>query len=607
MFTALKRFIIGKPLKTEQLQEEKLPVWKALPILSSDALSSLAYGTEQLLLVLAPLGALALWYSLPITAAIILLLSLLILSYRQIIFQYPGGGGAYIVSSQNLGWFPGLVAGASLLVDYTLTCAVSVSAGTDAITSAFPMLHEHSTAIAVFFVLLIMVLNLRGLRESGTIFSFPTYLFIIGIVSLVAVGIGNFFIHGLPHAPPAPANPGHFPEGLTWFIILRAFSSGCSALTGVEAISNATPTFREPETRNAARTLLILGLLLGTLFAGTSMLAYFYHIVPNKTETVLSQIAEHTFGRTLPYYYVQATTALILILAANTSFSGFPLLASIMARDKFMPRMFNNRGDRLNYSNGIMLLALASIGLIIAFEGDLERLIPLYAIGVFLSFTLAQIGMVFRWWKTRSKGWPAKLAINAIGGVVTFIVLLIFAVTKFKEGAWIVVIVIPLLILFFYQVRRHYEAVAEQLRLPENYVSTDVPTEHLIVVPIGGVNRVVMNTINYAKKLNGDVVALYVAFEEEEVEKMEKRWEKLDLGVRLVVTRSRFRSVITPLLRFIDKLNEENRQITVLIPEFIPARWWHRLLHNQTALMIRLMLLMRTNVVISTVPFFLTK
>jgi amino acid transporter len=605
MFYSLKRFIVGKPLKTEQLTEEKLPVWKGLPILSSDALSSLAYGTEQLITVLAPIGVLALWYSLPITAGIICLLTLLILSYRQIIYQYPNGGGAYIVASDNLGWFAGLIAGASLLIDYTLTCAVSVTAGAAAITSAFPMLHEHATVIAVISVLLIMFLNLRGLRESGTIFSIPTYLFIIAIIGLVTIGIGNLIMKGIPTNAPTTT---HFPEGLTWFLLLRAFSSGCSALTGVEAISNATPTFKKPETHNAAKTLLILGSLLGILLAGTSLLTYMYHITPSNTETVLSQIAEHTFGRTIPYYYIQATTTLILILAANTSFSGFPLLASIMAKDKFMPRIFSNRGDRLNYSNGILLLALASIGLIIIFQGNIDRLIPLYAIGVFLSFTLAQTGMVIRWWKLKSNGWLLKLSINALGATVSLLVLIIFAITKFTQGAWIVIVVIPILIFLFYQIRRHYQAVAEQLRIKENLNShsLDKKTEHMIVVPIGGVNKVVLNTLSYAEKLNGEIVALYIAFDEEEEKKIQNLWNQYHTDIRLVITRSRYRSIIRPLLRFIDKLQTEGRHITVLIPEFIPVKWWHRFLHNQTALLIRL-LLMRTDVIISTVPFHLVR
>jgi amino acid transporter len=605
MFSALKRWMIGKPLRTEQLHEEKLPVWKGLPILSSDALSSLAYGPEQLLIVLAPIGTFALWYSLPITAAIIGLLVLLVLSYRQIIFQYPSGGGAYIVATDNLGWFPGLIAGASLLIDYILTCAVSVTAGTAAITSAFPVLHKHATGICVFFVLLIMILNLRGLKESGTIFSFPTYLFIVAMVVLVGMGLSSWIFQGVPANVP-PVTRG-FPEGLTWFIILRAFSSGCSALTGVEAISNATPTFKAPETKRAARTLVILGVLLGILFGGTSLLAFMYHVIPNETQTVLSQIAEHTFGRTLPYYYVQATTALILILAANTAYSGFPLLASIMAKDKFMPRMLAIRGDRLNFSNGIILLSFASIALIVVFRGDIHRLIPLYAIGVFTSFTLAQTGMVKRWWRAKPKGWLGKMSINALGAAISFIVLFVFAVTKFAEGAWIVVIVIPLFVFFFFQVRRHYDAVAEQLRLHVDEIVVEPSTENLFVIPIGGVNQVVKNTISYAKSLQGEVIALFIAFDEAEAKKVEAKWEEWNPGIRLVVTRSRYRSVIEPLLRFIDKIQTDGRQITILVPEFVPVHWWQRLLHNQTALMIRFILLFRTNVVISTVPYHLKR
>ena len=608
MFHFLKRLIIGKPLKTEQLKEEKLSIWQGLPILSSDALSSLAYGTEQLLTVLAPIGTAALWYSLPLTLAIICLLALLILSYRQIILEYPNGGGAYIVSSDNLGWFAGIVAGASLLIDYTLTCAVSVSAGVAAITSAFPYLYKYNTLIAVLCVLLIMFLNLRGLRESGNILSLPTYLFIFGITSLILLGFFQMFQNATYNLYPPTSN---LPEGLTLFLLLRAFSSGCSALTGVEAVSNATPNFKPPESKNAARTLLMLGIILGLLFAGTSLLAYIYNITPKTNQTVLSQIAEHTFGRTLPYYYVQATTALILIFAANTSFSGFPLLASIMAKDKFMPRIFFNRGDRLNYSNGIILLALSSILLIVIFKSNIERLIPLYAIGVFLSFTLAQAGMVIRLFKGKSKntkGKYFKILINAVGSIVTLLVLIIFAITKFTEGAWIVIIVIPIFVFTFYQIKKHYEAVAEQLRIPNDYKQHLTEKEHMIVLPIAGVNKVVLNTIAYAKKLNGEIVAFFISFDEKEEEKIEKLWEKWNLtDIRLVITRSRYRSIIRPLLRFINKITEENRQITVLIPEFVPLKWWHRFLHNQTAFIIRLTLLIKTDVVISTVPFHLTK
>ncbi|SDW00071.1 amino acid/polyamine/organocation transporter, APC superfamily [Marininema mesophilum] len=606
MFSTLKRLLIGKPLRTEQLKEEKLPIWKALPILSSDALSSLSYGTEQILLVLSMVGAASLWYSLPITAAIIGLLTLLIFSYRQIIFQYPGGGGAYIVSSDNLGWFTGLIAGASLLIDYTLTVAVSVSAGAAAISSAIPAFHKHVTLIAVFFVIIVMALNLRGMRESGTIFAFPTYLFIIGIVGLVITGLFSVATHVTDRQ--IVQIPTYLPTGLTWFLLLRAFSSGCSALTGVEAISNATPSFQQPETKKASRTLLILGLLLGCMFAGTSLLAYLYHIVPRDTETVLSQISAHTFGRTFPYFYIQGTTALILILAANTSFSGFPLLASIMARDKFMPRMFAVRGDRLNFSNGIILVAIAAIVLILIFKGNVERLIPLYAIGVFLSFTLAQSGMVRRWWVHREHSWLPKLALNALGAAVSFSVLLIFAITKFSEGAWIVVLVIPCFIFLFYKIRRHYESIANELRIDCNNERPE-PKDHVIVLPIGGINQVVKNTVSYAQSLDGDIVAFYVGFDKETIKKVETKWEMWNPDIRLVTTLSRYRSISQPLTRFIHlvETHAKGRHITVLIPEFITRKWWHRFLHNQTAILIRFLLRGRKNIVVATVPYLLRK
>ncbi|SDX02062.1 amino acid/polyamine/organocation transporter, APC superfamily [Marininema mesophilum] len=606
LLTKIKASIIGRPLKTEQLQEEKLPVWKALPILSSDALSSVAYGTEQILGVLVVAGAFALWYSLPISLAIVGLLTLLIISYRLIIDEYPGGGGAYIVSMDNLGWFAGSVAGASLLVDYILTVAVSVTAGTAAITSAFPILHDHRVAIACGFVLLIMVLNLRGLQESGTIFSVPTYLFIISIVMLVIVGSFKIlFVDGGGTPPPITS---HFPEGLTWFLLLRAFSSGCSALTGIEAISNATPTFRAPERKNAGRTLVILGILLAVLFGGISLLAYLYHLTPVLEETLISQIAEETFGRTAPYFFIQATTALILILAANTSYSGFPLLASIMAKDKMMPRMFTARGDRLNYSNGIIVLSLAAILLIIAFHGHTERLIPLYAIGVFTSFTLAQSGMVQRLLKRKPQGWKGRLAISLTGAIVTFIVLLIFAVTKFTEGAWIIIVILPVFVYMFSRIYKHYNAVADELRID---ISAEKPQikKQMIVLPVGGINQVVRNTVSYARSLDVDVVALYIAFDEEDAKRMKGKWNEWCPDIRLVIMRSRYRSVTRPLLRFIDKLPKYvgDRQVTVLIPQFIPRRWWHSLLHNKTALVIRFILLARKDIIVSTVPFHLKK
>lgn len=603
MLTGLKRFLIGRPLKSEKLKDEKLAKWKALPILSSDALSSVAYGPEEILTVLAPVGAAALWFSLPIAGAIIFLLVMLVLSYRQVIHAYPEGGGAYIVSSDNLGMFGGLVAGSALLVDYTLTVAVSSSSGVAAIVSAVPALRNYSVIIAVFFILIIMMINLRGMRESGTIFAFPTYLFILGIIGLIVYGMVKVILHGVPSsAPPITA---HLPQGLSLFILLRAFSSGCSSLTGVEAISNSTPNFEKPRAQNAARTLAILGLLLAILLAGVTTLAYMYHITPGH-QTVLSKVASHVFGHNFLYFYIQGTTALILLLACNTSFSAFPLLASMMSKDKFLPRMFSVRGDRLNFSNGIVFLAIAAVILVVVFGGKVNALIPLYAIGVFLSFTLAQVGLVRRWMKKKPQNWQYKLVVNSAGAILTFVVLMIFAVTKFTEGAWIVVIVIPVLIFIFYKIRRHFEGLSDQLKIN---ISDDKPfaVDHRVIIPISGISKVVRNSVGYAKSIDGDPVALYIAFDEDDAARMEEEWEKWDPGIRLAVTISRYRSIISPLLRFIDHIEEDGERhlITVLIPELIPQRWWMKALHNQTGLMMRVVLLFRKDVVVATMPFLL--
>lgn len=602
MLSTLKKMLIGKPLKTERLKDEKLPKWKALPILSSDALSSVAYGPEEIITVLVPAGAAALWFSLPIAAAIIFLLMMLVLSYRQVIRAYPGGGGAYIVSSDNLGMFGGLVAGSSLLVDYTLTVAVSASSGVAALSSAVPGLRHYTVLIAVIFVFGIMLLNLRGLRESGTIFSFPTYLFIFGILGMIVAGFAGLFMHGLP--AKVPPVTGHFPKGLSLFLLLRAFSSGCSSVTGIEAISNSTPNFAKPRKQNASRTLVILGLLLGFLLAGVTLLAFIYHVTPGH-QTVLSKVAAHIFGHSFLFFYIQGTTALILLLACNTSFSAFPLLASMMAKDQFLPRMFSIRGDRLNFSNGIVFLAIAASALIAVFGGKVNALIPLYAIGVFLSFTLAQVGLVRRWITRKQKGWRHKTAINSAGAVFTFSVLLIFAITKFTEGAWVVVIVIPLFIFIFYRIHKHFETISEQLKID---IEQDQPfdkIDHKVIIPVSGISKLVLHTVGYAKSIEGEAIALYIAFNEEDAQKMEEDWNKWNPGIRLAVTISRYRGLIGPLLRFIDHLEEDGERhiITILVPELIPKHWWYKPLHNQTALMMRLVLLFRKDIVVSTMSF----
>ncbi|ANY65039.1 amino acid permease [Paenibacillus sp. BIHB 4019] len=608
MMTFLKRLLIGRPLKSNELGDQKLIKLKALAILSSDALSSVAYGPEQILIVLITVSAAAFWYSVPIAAFVLILLLALILSYRQIIFAYPHGGGAYVVSKENLGIFPGLISGGSLLVDYILTVAVSVSAGTDAITSAFPSLHEHNVLIAVIFVILITILNLRGVTESASILAYPVYLFVLALFILIGAGIYNI---STGHVPPELHTPIGTPvAGISLFLLLRAFASGSSALTGVEAISNAIPNFRDPAPRNAAKTLSSMGILLAILFSGIVFLAYYYGIKPAVEVTVVSQIAEHTFGRHFMYFFIQGTTALILILAANTGYSAFPLLAVNLAKDKFIPRMFTVRGDRLGYSNGIISLGVLSILLIIAFGGQTEHLIPLYAVGVFIPFTLSQTGMIVKWIRQKPKGWVVKLLINSAGALISLIVTMMFFLTKFAQ-VWPVLVFLPIIIYVFHRIKKHYNAVGEQLRLTT--CEPAMPIEgNVLILPVAGMTHVVDNSIAYAKSLSvNQIIAVYVPFEREEGEAFEEKWKDWQPDVRLVVLHSPYRSVMQPLLKFIDtverKASQSSYRVTVIIPQFIPKRGWHNILHNQTSFMIRALLLHRKNVVVTTVPYHLKK
>ncbi|PDY47951.1 APC family permease [Bacillus pseudomycoides] len=608
MVSTIKRFLIGRPLKSTELGEQKLNKTKALAILSSDALSSVAYGPEQILIALSTVGALAFWYSIPIAIGVLVLLTALILSYRQIIFAYPHGGGAYVVSKENLGVNPGLIAGGSLLVDYILTVAVSVSAGTDALTSAFPSLHAHNVVIAIIFVLFITILNLRGVTESASVLAYPVYLFVLALFILIGVGIYNIVTGEV--SPNLHTPIGTPVAGVSLFLLLRAFASGSSALTGVEAISNAIPNFKDPAPKNAAKTLLAMGSLLAVLFSGIVYLAYYYGVTPSEEVTVVSQIAEETFGRNFMYFFIQGTTALILILAANTGYSAFPLLAVNLAKDKFIPRMFTVRGDRLGYSNGIIILGIASILLIIAFQGQTEHLIPLYAVGVFIPFTLSQSGMVIKWIREKPKGWILKLTINLTGAVISFIVMSMFFLTKFAQ-VWTVLIFLPVIIIVFHRIRKHYEAVGDQLSL--RTCEPIVPIQgNVIIVPVAGMTHVVENSLNYAKSLSPDqVIAVYVSFEREDEKKFEEKWKKWQPGVRLVTLHSHYRSIIQPLTKFIDtvqyKANESNYRVTVVIPQFIPKKGWHNILHNQSSLLIRAFLLYKRNVVITTVPYHLKK
>lgn len=603
MANRMKRLLIGRPMKSRELEGEKLGRLKALAILSSDALSSVAYGTEQILIALMIAGFAAVWYSIPISVAVLGLLLILILSYRQTIYAYPMGGGAYVVAKNNLGTTTGLLAGGSLLIDYILTVAVSASAGTDAITSAFPSLHDHRVLIATIVIIFLTIMNLRGVTESANVLAVPIYLFVISIFVLIISGVIRYFTGGThPDIPEL----GTAVSNVSLFLLLKAFSSGCSALTGVEAVSNAIPNFKQPAERNAAATLVMMGVILGSMFIGISLLAYWYGITPRHDETVVSQIAASTFGRGFMYYFIQGVTALILFLAANTAYSAFPLLAFMLAKDKYMPHAFMVRGDRLGFSNGIIFLAAFSIVLVVLFGGDTENLIPLYAVGVFIPFTLSQLGMMLRWLRLRPKGWAGKFAINTVGMLTTLSITLIFIFTKFAQ-VWLVFIFLPVVMFLFLRIHQHYLKVADELRID---LAADKPVikGSTVVVPVAGITRVVSNSISYAKSLTDNVVAVYVGFDDESIERMEAKWAEWDPGVRLIVLRSSYRSITRPLLKFIDTVEwktAETDHITVLIPQFVTKYWWQHILHNQTGLLLRTYLFNRKDVVIATVPYHL--
>jgi amino acid transporter len=602
---AVKRVLLGRPIPSRLAHHERLSKTTGLAVLSSDALSSVAYATEEILrtLLLAGVGALSLVT--PIGVVISVLLIIVALSYRQTIHAYPGGGGAYIVAKENVGISAGLVAGAALLIDYVLTVSVSVAAGVAAITSAVPEMYDHRVGVAIGFVVLLMLGNLRGVRESGRIFAFPTYFFLVAMLCLLAVGFVRALIGAVaPEATQASAEAG---SGLTLFLILRAFSNGCTAMTGVEAISNGVPAFKPPEEKNAAQTLLMMAGLCVTLFMGTTLLAHAYAIVPTHDETVVSQLARAVFGgRGTLYYAVQAATTLILVLAANTAYQDFPRLASVMARDRFVPRQFMNQGDRLAFSNGIIVLSVFSAILIAVFRGDTHSLIPLYMIGVFVSFSLSQLGMFLKWRRERGEGWQGHALLNGVGGALTTIVLVIVAITKFGEGAWLIVALIPALVLHFRSVRSHYDSVASQLTLRDGAPEV-LPRHNVVIVPISGVHKAVLRAIHYARSLSTDVRAVYVEADPAGTEDIRNSWQKWGEGVPLVVLKTHYRSLMEPLLDYVEEVDAERPDdfVTVVLPEFVPGRWWHHLLHNQRALLIKAALLFKPNTVVISVPYHL--
>jgi amino acid transporter len=606
--TPVKRWLVGAPMPLAQARHERLSKRVALAVFASDPLSSVAYATEEILLVLILAGAAALSYALPIGLGIAALLAIVVISYRQTVAAYPQGGGAYIVSKENLGELPALTAAAALLTDYVLTVSVSVAAGIAALTSAMPALRSWQVPLCVVAIVGIAVANLRGVRESGNLFAVPTYFFVASMLGLVGYGLVATLFNWLPEAPYQAHAAGL--EGIGLFLLLRAYAAGCTALTGVEAVSNGVPALKPPEGRNAQIVMTWLGVLSITMFLGVTYLAYDLGIVPGGEETVVSRIARRVFGEGALYFAVQTATLLILVLAANTSYADFPRLSSMLARDAYVPRQFANQGDRLVFSNGILILSGLAIVLVVAFAGDTHALLPLYAVGVFLSFTLSQSGMVRRWLRRREPGWRWRVWVNGVGATATAVVLVTLAVTKFVEGAWIVVLVIPLLVATFVTMHRHYQEVARELSLEG--LDRAPRFEHTVLVLVGDVHRGVVRAVQYARTLAAPDVAVrgvYVETDPARTARVEERWSRWGLGVPLVVLTSPYRSFLRPLTEYIDQIQARGntQMVTVVLPEFLPRRWWQHVLHNQTALLVKGALLFRKNLVVADVPYLLRR
>ncbi len=610
MFKKVRRILVGKPLKNEALQDQKMGVLWGLPILSSDAISSVAYAGQEVLMVLIPaVGMLAFRQLSYISIAIICLLMILMLSYRQVIDSYPNGGGAYVVAKENLGVLAGVTAGAALSVDYVMTVAVSISSGVEQFTTAFKGFKPYSVVIAVAMVLLLMIGNLRGIRESSRVFGIPAYAFIIGMVVMIAAGFAK--VAG-GYVPPPAADMPSVVKPLTLMLILTAFSNGCAAVTGVEAVSNAVPNFKNPSTKYAKRVLLLLSMVILVLFGGSSIIANIYHVNPAHGNAMLVMIAGEIFHNTkfdFMFYYITATTFIILVLAANTAYSGFPMLISIMAKDGYAPRQLSMRGDRLSYDNGIILLSVLASVLMIVFKADVSKLIGLYAIGVFISFTLSQTGMFIKWKRSKEKGWKHKAIINGTGAVVSGIVVIIIAFTKFKEGAWLVVILIPILILLIFKVKKHYEAVMRQLRLkPEEIANFDISKavyRNRVIVPIESINRSSLRALRYAKTISDNITAFSVVIDEADAKKIKEKYNALNMDIPLVVKYSPFRKVVDPMLKFIESAEydyQNGDMITVILPQFAVKKWWHRFLHNNTRYYVEKELLKHKHIVVSVMP-----
>ena len=622
---SLRHWLIGRPLSTADAPHQTIGKAIGLAVFASDALSSTAYATQEIMVILAVAGTAAFEYVFPISLAIVVLMAIVTISYEQTIHAYPGGGGAYIVARDNLGETPAQIAGAALLTDYILTVAVSVAAGVAQITSAYPELFPYRVWISVSAVFLIMLINLRGVKESGIAFSIPTYFFIVMLYVTVGTGLIRHFTGTLGVViDPPHLEVENIVTAVTPFLLLHAFSSGTAALTGIEAISNGITAFKEPRSRNAGITLIWMAGILATLFLSISFLSTHIGAIPSETETVISQLGRTVFhGRGIPYLLVISATTVILIMAANTAFADFPRLSALAAQDGFLPRQLTFRGSRLVYSNGIVTLSIIASILIIIFKASVSLLIPLYAIGVFLSFTLSQAGMARRWWKVGhlkqdqeiieqgstlkyEPGWKYKMLINGFGALCTAIVMVIFAVTKFREGAWVVLIIIPLLVKAFFTIHKHYKDLASHLSLDAFRGLPGRQTRHRVIMPVSGIHQGVLEALRYAKLLSDDVTAVHVSLDPAETENVQKKWRTWGEGTRLVILDSPFRLFIEPLLKYIEDIVESsqpNETITIVVPQFIPSERWHYALHMRTAEVLRQELLSTHGVVVTDVPY----
>jgi amino acid transporter len=613
-YRRLKHAVFGRPLPSERLEHERLNKKTALAVLSSDAISSVAYATDQILFVLGgAIGLAAVNYVFGISAVIVGLLVLVGLSYRQTVFAYPNGGGSYTVARENLGVMPGLIAAAALLTDYILTVAVSISSGVAAITSAYPALTAHTVLLCSLSIILLATVNLRGVRESGAAFSVPTYAFIVMMMTLLAYGAFRIFT-GHDLAPVADTlkvdavsarHAGISPiTGFALFyLLMRGFAEGCAAMTGTEAISNGVMAFKAPAQRNAAVTLGWMVAILATFFLGVSFLAQHYHVMPTSSETVLSILGHHIFGTGFAYYALQYSTFAVLVLAANTAFADFPRLAGILAQDRFMPRQLAARGDRLAFSNGIITLALVALLLVWMFHGDTNALVPLYAIGVFVCFTLSQAGMVIHWRSTRAAGWLWKAWLNGIGAVATALVSIIQMVTKFTTGGWIIALIIPAIILLLRKIHNHYEEFAKEVKFEGQ--SPITPLHHTVIVPVGSITKATAGALVYATTISDEVLAVYIDVDERDTQRMRADWDTWDIGVPLEIVPSPYRSILKPLVEYVDNLRmvSPGELVTIVVPEVVPKRWWEHLLHNKTALYIRTAFLFKPNVVVTAIPY----